>query len=137
MTAKIKLLLQDNNRDFRIIPFGFVLIYILVLLYSEFFLGSYAVIGDYLRIYPAPYFWDLKVLLCGLDAFREGADPYSAICFDGSSTFNYRYIRGNLTLFPFLTISKLICLGFVLALTFLTTLYFFIGCINFSCVSFI
>jgi hypothetical protein len=128
---KIKDLFQDNRKDFRIIPFGLVLIYMLILLVSEFYLGSYAVIGKHFRIHPIPYFVDLKILLCGIDAIRESADPYNAICVNGVPYFNYPYIWGFLSFIPFITMSNLIYIGLGLALTLFSTLYFYIGKINF------
>jgi len=124
-------LLQDNKRDFRIIPFGFVMIYMLVLLFSEFYFGSYAVIGSYFCIIPIPYFVDLKILLCGIDAIRENINPYTVSCLDGSPFFNYPYIWGFLSFLPFITTSNLIYIGLGLALTLFSTLYFYIGKINF------
>ena len=121
---KIKELLQDNKKDFRIIPFGFVLIYILILLFSEFYLGSYAVIGNYFRIHPIPYFVDLEILLCGIDAIRESANPYDEICYIGTGSFNYPYIWGFFSFIPFITTSNLIYIGFGLALTLFSGLYF-------------
>src|SRR3972149_1490616 len=124
-------LLQDNKRDFRIIPFGFVMIYMLVLLFSEFYFGSYAVIGSYFCIIPIPYFVDLKILLCGIDAIRENINPYTVSCLDGIHFFNYPYIWGFLSFLPFITTSNLIYIGLGLALTLFSTLYFYIGKINF------
>ena len=131
IAGKIIDLLQDSRKDFRIIPFGIVLVYIFILFFSEFHLGSYAVIGSYFRIHPIPYFVDLKILLCGIDAIREGADPYTVICYQGSPFFNYPYIWGFLSFFPFITTSNLIYIGLGLALILFSVLYFYIGKINF------
>ena len=123
-------LLQDNKRDFRIIPFGFVILYVLILLISEFHLGSYAVIAKYFKIYPVPYFVDLNILLCGIDAIRINLNPYTVGCIDGIPYFNYPIIWGVGSFLPFLTTPNLIYIGFGLALTLFSTLYFYIGKIN-------
>jgi hypothetical protein len=129
---KIFFFLLDNKKDFRFIPFTIVFTYIFTLFYSEFYLGSYKIIGKYFRIHPIPYFIDLKVLLCGIDAIRLSVDPYSSICFyGGSSWFNYPIVWGFLSFIPFFTMSNLIYIGIGLALTLFISVYFFIGKINF------
>jgi len=118
--------------DFRFIPFGVVFIYISILLYSEFVLGSYAIIGNYFRIYPIPYFVDLEILLCGVDAIREGLDPYQAMCFEGEAYFNYPYIWGFLSVFTFFTASNHIYIGLAMLILFMAVVYKFIGKLNFK-----
>lgn len=125
-------LLKNTTTDFRFIPFGIVLIYLSLLLFSEFALGSYAIIGNYFRIYPIPYFVDLEILLCGVDAIREGLDPYQAICFEGEAYFNYPYIWGFLSVFPFMTAANHIAIGLIMAILFFALIYQFIGKINFK-----
>lgn len=119
--------LDGNGTDFRIIPFGFVALYVTLLLFSEFHLGSYAVIGKYFQIDPKPYFVDLRVLLSGIDAIREGMDPYTVACLDGKPHFNYPYIWGVLSLLPFFTVSNLLHIGFGMALLLFGGLYSYVG----------
>jgi|GEM_PF-2234992 len=127
MFNSIKTWAINDKIDFRFLPFSLVLLYILALLCSEFFLGSYAVIGRYFRIYPIPYFVDLEILLCGIDAIREGTNPYAALCFEREAYFNYPYIWGFLSIFPFITAANHIYIGLSLIILFFLSLYFFIG----------
>jgi hypothetical protein len=113
--------------DFRFIPFGFIVLYVLALVLSERFLGSYVVVGRLFRIHAMPYFVDLQVLLCGVDAVRNHADPYMVPCFQGKAIFNYPYSWGVLSLLPFLNEANHIPLGFVLAFVLFVSLYFFVG----------
>jgi hypothetical protein len=128
---KISFLLLKDKNDFRFIPFGLVFIYIGILFFSEFYLGSYEVIGEHFNINPIPYFIDLNVLLCGIDAIRISADPYSSICLWDKPLFNYPILWGFLSFIPFFTMSNLIYIGLGLGLTLFISLYFFIGKINF------
>ncbi len=131
ITNIIKDLFQNNRKDFRFIPFGFVLIYFLILLFSEFYFGSYAVIGKFFGMQPMPYFADLKMLLYGIGAFKDGVDPYNKIFFDGAPYFNYPYVWSFFSFIPFFTISNLMYIGFGLAITLFSILYFYIQKINF------
>ena len=132
MIGLVKRLLKDTDTDFRFIPFGVVILYITSLILSELLLGSYSVLGNIFRIHPIPYFVDLEILLCGIDAIREGLDPYQALCFEGEAYFNYPYLWGVLSIFPFLSASNHIYIGFGLMLLFFVAIYFFIGKINFK-----
>jgi hypothetical protein len=134
LIAFLRLPLSDTKTmDFRFIPFGVVLCYMLALLFSQFYFGSYSVIADYFAIHPRPYFGDLKVLLCGIDAVRSNQNPYTALCLlDGNPDFNYPYIWGFLASFPFITESNALYIGIALASLFFSFLYFFIGRINLS-----
>jgi len=124
-------ILLNDKKDYRLLPFGLVFIYISILFFSEFYLGSYEVMGNYFKIYPVPYFIDLKVLLCGIDAIRISSDPYSSTCFYGvGSLFNYPIMWGFLSFIPFITMSNLIYIGFGIGLTLFVLLYIFIGKIN-------
>lgn len=132
MIRLVKTYLQDNSTDFRFIPFGIVILYIISLILSELFLGSYAVLGKIYKIQPIPYFADLEILLCGVDAIREGVDPYQTFCSDREIYFNYPYLWGILSFIPFINSSNLIYIGFVLSATFFVSLYVFVGKINFK-----
>ena len=123
--------LPTNETDYRFIPFGAVCIYFFLLLYAEFYWGSYAIITDLFNILPKPYFIDLKILLCGIDSVRAGADPYTTVCVEGVSLFNYPYVWTFLSYFPFLNSANHISIGLVLVGMVFTGLYFFVGKINF------
>jgi len=133
LIAFIWLRLSENKtKDFRFMPFAVLLCYTLALLYSQFYFGSYSVVGRYFAIHPIPYFVDLKVLLCGIDAVRSNANPYTALCLYGKSHFNYPYIWGFLASLPFMTESNALYIGILLASLFFSFLYFFIGKITLS-----
>lgn len=132
MFIDIKQWVNNDKIDFRFLPFSLVLLYVIALLCSELYLGSYAVLGRYFRIYPIPYFVDLEILLCGIDAIREGANPYTALCFEGEAYFNYPYIWGFLSIFPFITAANHIYIGLSLIILFFLSLYFFIGKLSFK-----
>jgi len=123
---------ETQTRDFRFIPFGVVLCYLLALLFSQFYFGSYYVIGHYFAIHPIPYFIDLKILLCGIDAVRNDQNPYTAFCLFGKPDFSYPYIWGFLASFPFITDSNAFYIWIALVSLFFSFLYFFIGRINLS-----
>ena len=122
--------MQDKNSDFRFIPFSIILCYVLTLLYSEFHFGSYAHIAEYFAIHPMPYFYDLKILLCGVDAIRDKLNPYTETCLDNHPYFNYPYSWGILAFLPFLNFANSMYIGISLALLLFISLYFFIGKIN-------
>lgn len=124
-------LLENKTTDFRFIPFTVVLCYILILLFSEFYLGSYAIVGEHFAIHPLPYFVDLKILLCGVDAIRENISPYTVNCDRPAPLFNYPITWGFLAPLPFITALNALYIGGALALSFFTFLYFFIGRLNF------
>ena len=125
--------LINSQKDFRIIPFGFVFLYILILVFSEFYLGSYAIVANYFRIYPIPYFVDLDILLCGVDAIRESANPYFVNCYEGEALLTTILMLGEFYLFYLsLHASNLIYIGFGIAILFFSSLYFFVGKLNFK-----
>jgi hypothetical protein len=131
---------ETPSRDFRFIPFALVLCYILTLIFAEFYFGSYSAIGNYLAIHPLPYFTDLKVLLCGIDAVRRNGNPYIALSHSplwpclvhGRPSFNYPYIWGAFAPLSFITEPNALYIGIALALSFFSFLYFFLGRINLS-----
>ncbi len=105
MSIKNKLTQLSKNKttDFRFIPFIVVLFYILTLLFSEFYFGSYAVVGKHFALHPQPYFVDLKILLCGIDAIRDNINPYEVNCDNTIPYFNYPITWGFLAPLPFIT----------------------------------
>ncbi|MEJ7828303.1 MAG: hypothetical protein WKF91_08915 [Segetibacter sp.] len=124
-------LTKNKTTDFRFIPFIVVLFYILTLFFSEFYFGSYAVVGKHFALHPQPYFVDLKILLCGIDAIRDNINPYEINCDNTIPYFNYPITWGFLAPLPFITVPNVLYIGICLALCFFTSLYFFIGKINF------
>ena len=129
--SKSSELLNNKTTDYRFIPFIVVACYILTLLFSEYYFGTYAVVGDFFAIHPQPYFVDLKILLCGIDAIRDNISPYTVNCDDTFPHFNYPITWGFLAPLPFITASNFLYIGFALTLSLFTFLYFFIGRINF------
>jgi hypothetical protein len=86
LSKKIKLF------GFRIIPVLFLFLYYVLLYISENYFGSYSFVAKYLGLDAIPYFVDLKILLCGIDAIRNNQNPYDVICFGGVAYFNYPII---------------------------------------------
>jgi hypothetical protein len=111
-------------KDYRFLVFGILFIYSSILFFSEKYLGSYVIIGKYFGINPIPYFFDLNVLLVGLDDLREGINPYLRM-------FNYPISWGIFSYFPFLNSSNLIIIGFTLALVYIAINFILIGRLNF------
>jgi len=122
---------QKKGFDYRLIIIGLLIVCFLILLFSEFSYGSYVVLGKYLGINPIPYFIDLKILLCGIDAIRLEEDPYKAICVDGKPFFNYPIIWGTFSIFPFLTVKNTVYIGGIIAVSFISSVYLFIGKLKF------
>jgi hypothetical protein len=121
---------KANKRDYRFIPFGFITIFILALLFSEFYLGSYVIVVKYFVRQPYSYFYDLKILLSGIDAFRNNINAYKVASIDGVPLFCYPATWKIFSFLPFITISNLIYIGLGLVFAFYIALYFYIGKIN-------
>lgn len=119
-----------SNIDFRFIPAIVLVIYFFTLIYCEVYLGSYTVISNFFGIYSIPYFVDLKVLLCGLDAAEVGADPYKAICYNGNPIFNYPIAWTIFSSIPFLDEGNLIYLGISMGVLVFIFIFLFIGKIS-------
>jgi len=115
---------MKQQKDYRFLVTTILLFYFSVLIYSEKYLGSYAIIGNYFGINPIPYFFDLNVLLQGLDDLRDGINPYIRI-------FNYPISWVIFSHLPFLKSSNLVILGFGLALIFIIINLLLIGRLNF------
>lgn len=123
---------RKTAKDCRFITFSVVAAYIALMLFSEFYFGSYCRIMKYFIGSPAPYFIDTQVLLTGIDAVRAGLDPYSR---EANSQlllgfYNYPLSWTWFSFLPFLKVSNTIILGLTLLLLFFISLYFFIGKIN-------
>lgn len=127
---RVQLLSRINKYDYRFIPFGVIFLIAAVLLYAEYQSGSYAAAAKYFGIFPMPYFHDLRIWLCGIDAIREGVDPYLIGCYNLKSHFNYPYAWSVFSIFPFITQANLIPIGLVIICSFMLSLYFFIGRCN-------
>jgi hypothetical protein len=84
-------------------------------------------IASYFCIHPIPYFMDLKVLLSGIDVIRQGLNPYSFDYDLAAGSYNYPYAWGVFSIFPFITESNHMVIGFSLATIVYTLLYFHIG----------
>jgi hypothetical protein len=127
-----------SGKDYRFIPLSAVLLLGLLFFLSESILGSYAILGEYMAIYPVPYFLDLKILLCAIDAIRNGSSPYVIGCITYANKipmFNYPFVWGAFSILPFMTEANLIFIGICMAILFYASLYFFIGrCSRFSAV---
>jgi hypothetical protein len=89
----------------------------LVLFELMFGPGGYVIPAQKLSIHPIPYFVDLDILITGLDAIRNGLDPYTTP-WRGMNTFNYPKSVGILSYFPFLTHDYLFTIGLSLAFLF-------------------
>ncbi len=119
-------------RDYRLIVFSVVAAYMAVMVFAEFYYGSYGRIIKHLGIFPFPYFIDLQALLTGLDAVRSGLDPYSAEANIqlASGSYNYPIMWTWLAFLPFLNVANSFILGVALLALYYTCVYFFIGTIN-------
>jgi len=96
------------------------------MIYFELFLGGYNFFLKFWGITSVPYFVDLKILLCGIDAMRDGINPYNSICVNNIAYYNYPIIWGIFSYLPFLTVKNTIIIGIVLAIIFtLISLHFF------------
>lgn len=124
--------IKKTGRDYRPVAFCVVAAYIALLLFAEWYFGSYTRIMKYLMSCPAPYFIDTQVLLTGIEAVRQGLDPYSpeANINLPLGFYNYPLSWTWLSFLPFLKMSNTISIGLALMLAFFVALYFFIGKIN-------
>lgn len=113
--------------DYRFIPFTSVLLYLLIFLLFQFNFGTYVEIGKLFKLHPEPYFIDLNVLLCGIEAMRNSNDPYTTFCNNTFPLFNYPYVWVIFSLLPFLNSSNLIYIGLGLFIFVFILLYFYVG----------
>lgn len=121
--------LFNNLTDCRFIIFVVLICYFGLLILSEIKFGSYSLVGYYFQISPLPYFSDLKILICGIEAIRDNSNPYKLNC-DTLAIFNYPYTWGIFSILSFVNESNLIYIGIGLAISIFTALYFFIGKCN-------
>ncbi len=119
---------NDKKIDFRFIPILVVFLYFSALVYSEVFLNSYSILAKYFLTFPIPYFVDLKILLSGIDAYRDGANPYNTHI--GLGYFNYPIVWTILSVFPFITVSNYLFIAFFITILFFVSIYFFMQKIN-------
>jgi hypothetical protein len=116
-----------KDRDYRFIPFGVVSLIFASFLFSEYYLGSYAVVGKYFAIHPMPYFHDLDIWVGGIDSWREGSDPYEVGGRNKHAAyFNYPSAWLVFSFIPVITKSNLVEMGLVIVLLFFFSLYFFV-----------
>ncbi len=125
MSKKIKLF------GFRIIPVLFLFLYYVLLYISENYFGSYSFVAKYLGLDAIPYFVDLKILLCGIDAIRNNQNPYDVICFGGVAYFNYPIIWKIFALIPYFSLANYFNIAFVIITIFYCATINFLGKINF------
>jgi hypothetical protein len=127
-------ILKNKNSIFKYInniaPIAIFYLYIATLVLFELMFGpgGYIILAKKASINPLPYFADLDVLLTGLDAIRNGLDPYTTpwkgfgnipwVPVGGINMFNYPKSIGYLSYFPFLTADNLFIIGFTLAFLF-------------------
>jgi len=121
---------KNKEIDYRFIPVLLLIFYLGLLILSENIWGSYKHIGHYLAINPAPYFADTKVLLCGIEAIRQGIDPYAETC-GGPTTYNYPSAWGVLSVFPFMILENNFYVGIGIGLIFYFALFSFLGRLDF------
>lgn len=120
----------ENGKDYRFIPFVAILLTFTVFLCGEYFLGTYSAVAQYMSIRPMPYFHDLGIWVCGIEAMREGLDPYVVGCDNAKSYFNYPSLWVLFSYVPFITKSNLVAMGLVQLSLFCTSLFFFVGRLN-------
>jgi hypothetical protein len=127
-------ILKNKNSIFKYInnitPIAVFYIYIATLVLFELMFGpgGYIIPAKKASIHPLPYFVDLDILLTGLDAIRNGLDPYTTpwkgfgnitwVPVGGINMFNYPKSIGFLSYFPFLNADNLFIIGFTLAFLF-------------------
>jgi hypothetical protein len=123
---------EKSARDYRFITFSVVAGYIALMLFSEFYFGTYTHILKYFVGSPAPYFIDTQVFLTGIEAVRQGLDPYTKEANRNLPLgfYNYPLSWTWLSFLPFLKFSNHIGIGLALLLALFISLYFFIGKIS-------
>jgi hypothetical protein len=123
---------KAGTRDYRFIPFGIIAIYMLTLLFSGYQSGTYAMTAKHFAFWPYLYFYDLKITLGGIDAFRDKIDPYTvgSIHFNAEPYFCYPSTWKIFSFFPFITMSNLIYIGIGMAVFYYLALWFYIGKID-------
>ncbi len=124
-------LTQKNSADYRWLTFSIIALIMGVVVFTDFKYGSYTLLINYTGIETIPYFDDLRILLCGIDAMRLHQNPYTAICPPATDAmFNYPVTWGAFGLFSFVTVPNLIPIGLVLIVLFYTAVYFIAGRLN-------
>jgi hypothetical protein len=106
--------------------------YFSIIAASHFLLGSYVIGWSKLGVQIIPSFVDLNILLCGLDAMREGLDPYTYSCKHIGIYYNYPELWIIFSYLPFLTAKNTVLIGVVQLILFFLLILWFIGKQNFS-----
>lgn len=109
-----------------------LIIYFSIIAASHFFLGSYVIGWSKLGVQIIPSFVDLKILMCGLDATRQGLDPYTYSCQDIGIYYNYPGLWKFFSYFPFLTAKNTNIIGITQLVLFFVLILWFIGKQNFQ-----
>ena len=105
--------------------YGIIIVFLAALLFSlmllfEYKLGSYTIGIRTLKIpiYPMPYFLDLKLLLCGIEAIGKGINPYGELYCWPQQNFNYPISWSIFSLFPFVKADNNVIIGIIVFFTF-------------------
>jgi hypothetical protein len=103
-----------------------LLLYFSVLIFSEIFLGSYEKTWKFLGVFAIRSFIDLKVLLCGIEEYLQGANPYLWI----KCTYNYPLLWVIFSYIPYFHSAYLNQIGIFLGVLFFAGLFSYIKKIN-------
>ena len=125
------MLSRKINFDFRWLVIFVSILFFSLILYINNYCGGYQIALKNFGILSVPYFVDLRILLCGIEAMRIGFDPYEYICFGGIAYYNYPRSWYLFTYFPFMKLENLFFIGFSLIGFFYCSIIFFIGKITF------
>lgn len=125
------MLSRKINFDFRWLVVFAVILFFSLILYINNYYGGYQIALKNFGILSVPYFVDLRILLCGIEAMRIGFNPYEYICFDGIAYYNYPRSWYLFTYFSFIKLENLFFIGFSIIVFFYCSIIFFIGKISF------
>lgn len=118
---------QDGFRDGRWLLLTLLLMYFSVLVVAELFFGAYDKIWKLFGVNSVRSFIDLKVLLCGIEEYLDGHNPYMWI----KCTYNYPLLWCLFAYIPYFSTTYFIQMGIFLLILFFSSILFFFGKITF------
>ena len=106
---------QDGFRDGRWLLLTLLFMYFSVLVVAELFFGAYDKIWKLFGVNSVRSFIDLKVLLCGIEEYLDGHNPYMWI----KCTYNYPLLWCLFAYIPYFSTTYFIQMGIFLLILFL------------------
>jgi len=97
-------------------------VYFSILGFSEVWFGTYEKTWQWLGVPARRYFIDLQVLLCGIEEFLQGHNPYTWI----KCTYNYPLLWVVFSYIPYFSLAYLYQIAIVLIFLFFTGVLLFI-----------